>query len=81
LRNYDAGLRSIAFPSTVQPYAGALLADDAQMEGWFDRMASDPGCSCSAAIWLKPKIGADVDRLRAALGLPPASPTSTEPGH
>jgi hypothetical protein len=80
LRSYDAGLRAIAFPASVQPSVAALLADDAQMEGWFDRMTSDPGCSCSAAIFLKPKIAADVDRLRAALGLP-ADPASTEPGH
>jgi len=80
LRSYDAGLRAIAFPASVRPAVAALLADDAQMEGWFDRMTSDPGCSCSGAISLKPKIAADVDRLRAALGLP-ADPASTEPGH
>jgi hypothetical protein len=81
LRSYDAGLRAIAFPAAVQPYVTALLADDAQMETWFDRLAGDPGCSCSAAISLKPKIAADVDRLRSALGMPPAGASSSEPGH
>ena len=83
LRAYDRGLRATAFPSTAQPYVAALLADDAQMETIFDELASgsDCGCSASTVFPLKAKIAGDVDRLRVAIGLPPAGDASTEPGH
>jgi hypothetical protein len=83
LRGYDSGLRAIGFPATVQPHVTALLADDAQMESIFDKLASgsDCGCIASTVFPLKAKIAGDVDRLRVALGLAPAGDASTEPGH
>ena len=82
LRGYDSGLRAIAFPATVQPSVAALLADDAQMESVFDKLASGSDCCSASTVFpLKSKIAGDVDRLRAALGLPPAGDASTEPGH
>jgi hypothetical protein len=82
LRGYDSGLRAIAFPATVQPHVTALLGDDAQMESIFDKLAGGSDCCSPSTVFpLKSKIAGDVDRLRVALGLPPAGDASTEPGH
>jgi hypothetical protein len=81
LSAYDAGLRSIAFPASVQPIVATLLTDDAQMERYLDADASGQNCGCGTAPFtLKTKIAADVDRLHAALGLPSVHDRD-EPGH
>jgi hypothetical protein len=81
LRGYDSGLRAIDFPASVRPIVATLLADDAQMEAYFDKMARGEPCDCQANHFrLKAKIAGDVDQLRAALGLPPAGQNG-EPGH
>ena len=81
LRNYDRGLRSIAVPASIQPAVATLLADDAQMEGYFDKLAVNGDCGCGTAPFtLKTKIRGDVDRLRVAIGLPPGGNSNTDPG-
>jgi hypothetical protein len=76
LRTFDHGLRAITLPGSVQPYAQALLNDDAQLEAGFDRVVRDPGCGCEVLQNLEAvqaRMSADIQHLRVALGLPPSA--------
>jgi hypothetical protein len=76
LNEFDEGLREIEFPASVKPHADAVLADDAQLVSAYEALADDLNRRddvTTALDRVRDKRAADIQRLRAALGLPPST--------